>query len=118
MLPVKKSNPNGPRTVRRGWQTPAIGSAKIYVDGGVNRGENKGAVSAVCRDSSGTFLGASSVVFEGLTQPAILEAIACNEALSLALDLNLSKLKIATYCLQVVRNIQEENPCNYGVIVK
>lgn len=63
-------------------------------------------------------MGASSIVFEGLTHPATLEAIACSEAMSLALDLNLSRLQIATDCLQVVRNIKGDNPCSYGVIIK
>lgn len=36
------------RPARGGWQAPAIGSAKIYVDEGIDRGERKGAVSAIC----------------------------------------------------------------------
>ena len=119
-LPVKKSNqPSQPRRpAPGGWQAPAVGSAKIYVDGGIDRRERKGAVSAICRNVTGTFLGASSIVFEGLTHPSTLEAIACSEAMSLALDLNLSWLQIATDCLQVVRNIKEDNPCSYAVIIK
>ena len=38
--------------------------------------------------------------------------------MSLALDLNPTKLQIAADYLQVVRNIREENPCSYDVIVK
>lgn len=120
LLPVKKAiQPGSPRRLARsGWQAPAIGCAKIYVDGGVHRGEQKGAVSAVRRDANGVYLGASSVVFEGLTHPATLEAIACSEAMSLASDLNLTRVQIATDCLQVVRNVKEANPCSYGVIIK
>lgn len=34
--------------------------------------------------------------------------------LSLAFDLNFTKLQIATDCLQVVKNFIEEKPCAYG----
>jgi hypothetical protein len=39
LLPVKKSNQPGQprRPARGGWQAPAVGSAKIYVDGGIDR---------------------------------------------------------------------------------
>jgi hypothetical protein len=69
-------------------------------------------------DVTGTYLGASSVVFDGLTHPATLEAIACSEVLSLAFDLNQVKLQIVTDCLEVVRNIREENQCVYDMVVK
>ena len=38
--------------------------------------ENRGAAAAFCRDNDGTYLGASVVVFVGITDPATLEALA------------------------------------------
>ena len=61
----------------------------------------------VCRDKSGKFLGASALVFEGLIDPASLEAHACSEALALANDLNLQDLLIASDCLEVISNIDQ-----------
>ena len=74
------------RRVRRGWLPPAETEVKINVDGGLSRSGNKGAAAAIYRDCNGTFLGASAVVFDGLSDPASLEAWACNEALSLGQD--------------------------------
>lgn len=105
-------------TVSHRWIAPQTGFAKTNVDGGLSRAGDRGAASAVCRDENGYFLGASAIVIEGLTDPASLEALACGEALSLAFDLNLSKVQVATDCLQVLRNIREDNPCAYASIVK
>jgi ribonuclease HI len=44
------------------------------------------------------------VVFDGITDPLILESYACKEALDLALDLNAGKLAIASDCLSVVKD--------------
>jgi ribonuclease HI len=51
-------------------------------------------------------MGASAVVFDGITSPEVLEAWACSEALSLAEDLQARKLKVASDCLNVVKEIQ------------
>ena len=48
------------------------------------RQENRGAATVVYRNKNGLFLGASAVVFEGLVDPASLEA---HEPLALASDL-------------------------------
>ena len=45
------------------------------------------AVAAVARDSSGCYLGASTLVFAGVADPEILEGLACREGLALANDL-------------------------------
>jgi ABC-type phosphate transport system ATPase subunit len=50
-----------------------------------------------------------SVVFDGITSPEVLEAWACSEALSLAEDLHARKLKVASDCLNVVKEIQAES---------
>jgi ribonuclease HI len=51
-------------------------------------------------------MGASAVVFDGITSPEVLEAWACSEALSLAEDLPARKLKVASDCLNAVKEIQ------------
>jgi hypothetical protein len=62
-------------------------------------------VGVVCRDDKAMFLGASVVVFDGITEPSILEAHACREAHVLAGDLQLQRLKIASDFLSVVNDI-------------
>jgi hypothetical protein len=62
---------------------------KLNVDGAVAKSTTKGAVGVVCRNDQGVFVGASTIVFDGVTNPIILEAYACREALDLAYDLHL-----------------------------
>lgn len=80
---------------------------KANVDGAVARSENKGAVGVVFRDENGVYRGASAVVFDGVCDPATLEAYACREALSLAEDMQIHEVLIASDCLTVVKEISE-----------
>lgn len=66
------------RSTTRKWLKPPGGSAKInlYVQQSVGMTKD-------------FFFGASVICYEGLTNPKILEASPCCEALSLACDLNL-----------------------------
>ena len=77
-----------------------------------------GVAAAVCRDSMGKYLGASAVVFDGLIDPASLEAHACSEALALARDLNLHNLVIASDYLEVISNINNTATPVYAPILK
>ena len=73
---------------------------------GVSSDHNCGTTAAICRDKDGSYLGSSVLVIQGLLDAATLEAIACREALSLAEDLNLKHLHIASDCIEVVNGIQ------------
>lgn len=50
-------------------------------------------MGVVCRNEQRAFQGASAVVFDGIVDPETLEALACREAISLAEDLGLTKLR-------------------------
>jgi len=63
------------------------------------------------------FLGASALVVEGITSPEVAEAMACREGLALASDLDLQKIRIATDCVNVVKDIYEQGMRFYGHIV-
>jgi ribonuclease HI len=69
---------------------------KINVDGAVARNGDHGAISAVCRDDHGRFVGSSTQTIKGVSDPACLEAMACTEALTLAGDLGILKLIISS----------------------
>jgi hypothetical protein len=71
----------------------------------VSKSSLKGVAAAICRDHTGLYLGASTLVLPGVTDPSILESIACREALSFAADLGLSRLYVASDCKQVVEDI-------------
>ena len=67
-----------------------------------------GAIAVVCRNDEGRFLGASAVVMQGIVDPAILEALACREALALAADLQLTKIKVASDCLEAINSMESD----------
>jgi ribonuclease HI len=87
---------------------------KINVDASVARSGDRGADAAVCREEHGMHLGASAVVYSGMT----LKALACNEGLSLALYLNVTKVQIVSDCLEVVSNLKNDAPYRYATIIK
>ena len=45
------------------------------------------------------------MVFEGITDPVCLEALACREALDVADDLLLTSIQVASDCLEVVKGL-------------
>ena len=66
-------------------------------------------MAAVARDEAHNFLGASALVMKGITDPEMAEAMACREGMVLASDLVLQKFKLASDCLNVVRNLRNRN---------
>ena len=101
----------------RTWLPPEGEAVKFNCDGALSILGDKGAAAVICRDKSGKFLGASALVFEGLIDPASLEAHACSEALALARDLNVEELVIASDCLEVVTNINTRASPVYAPIL-
>ena len=57
------------------------------------------------------------MVFEGITDPSCLEALACRESLALAEDLNLTKIFVASDCQPVVKEILEGSMGRHGSII-
>jgi hypothetical protein len=78
---------------------------KINVDGVVAKTQNRGALSAVCREDKRQFWGVTSVSIEGVTDPEVLEVMACAETLSLAKDVQLNKFHISSDCLSIIKEI-------------
>jgi hypothetical protein len=67
----------------------------------ISKIEDCGVAAAFRRDSNGQYLRASVVVFHGVTDAAILEALACREALALAEDLALDRVFVVSDCRMV-----------------
>jgi ribonuclease HI len=105
--------PNHPK-----WIPPVVGCAKLNVDAAMARTRPGGAVGVVCRDATGGFLGASTLTVEGVSDPTILEAIACREALTLAQDLQLRRVTVATDCLAVVNDMAQPFAGSYSMVLK
>jgi hypothetical protein len=88
------------------WLPPPAGLAKFSVDAVVSRSGNRGVGGEICRDDQGIYLGASTVVFSGISDPTTFESLACREALALADDLVLSCFKVASDCKVMVTHIR------------
>lgn len=61
----------------------------------------------VCRDDARCFQGTFTVVFEGVTDPVTHEAHVYREAVALAEDLHLHRVRIAFDYLKVVNEPQD-----------
>lgn len=66
------------------------------------RSANAGAYGAVCRDSSGLYMGSSAIKCSDAT----LEALACREAMALAKDLSLGNIVVASNWKEVIQDIK------------
>lgn len=115
----------GPSTATRGTgavhqnqrpKAPPLGVAKIHVDVACRKGTG-GVAAAVCRDANGSFLGSSALGIAGVDDPAILETIACREALALAQDLNLRDVLVASDAKGVVNAINNSCMGPNGAII-
>jgi hypothetical protein len=90
---------------------------KINVDAMLSKNTRRAAVVAIARDGEGTFLGASALVLEGLSEAEVAEALACREDLALTDDLGLQTMKVATDCANAARSIQGAGFGSYGPII-
>jgi hypothetical protein len=77
------------------------------------KGKAAGAVAVVASD----YLGASAMIYTGLTEPETLEALAIREGLNLAQDLNPSSIVVASNCLSVAKSLKEDNLGRYCHII-
>ena len=59
----------------------------------------------------------SATVYEGITDPGCLEALACREALDAADDLALGSVHVVSDCLGVVKGLHGEYRGTYGCIL-
>ena len=111
--PASQNRPPAAPALLR-WIPPPDGWVKINVDAAVGKVNNKGAAAAIVRSSDGLFLGASCVVLERCTQPETLEVLACREALSLASDLSVRRIRIASECLRVINTLHDGTMGEYA----
>ena len=85
------------------WIAPPAGVVKINVDAALSKNDLK--ASAIARDENGCFLGASAMVLRGISDPEVMESIACREGMSLALDIQVANFRFASDNQNVVKNI-------------
>jgi hypothetical protein len=71
---------------------------------------------AICRDETGAFVGGSVLAVPRICNPATLEAVACQEGLALAVDLNLRKLQVSSDCLEVIKSHVLTNSSYFSIL--
>ena len=98
-------------------KTPPPGYMKIHVDAATARNQMRGAAT-VCCDGEGNYMGSSSLVTYGINDATTLEAIACQEALSLAEDLMLQNFVVASYSKHIVKDIEKGSQGAHGNIIR
>jgi hypothetical protein len=83
------------------------GYAKVNVGAIVRKHHNFVAVAEVCSAENETYLGSSSVMIQGtpISDPPVLEALACREALMRGRDLSLERFQVASDCLEVINGM-------------
>lgn len=79
----------------------------MNVDAALTRSGTIGIVGAVSRDQDGAFLGASAIVWWGISDPTTLEALAMREDLALADDLYVQQIQVASDCKVVFDDIKQ-----------
>ena len=72
----------------------------------------------MCRDERGVVLDASSLTVDGISDPTVLEAMACMEALALAQDLHLQRITVASDCLSVINALPQPYAGNYSMVLE
>ena len=74
--------------------------------------------SLVCQNGQESFVAVSVLVCPPVNDAETVEAIACAEALALAEDCGIRKVKVASDCLNVIKNIMENSRCSYMIILR
>jgi ribonuclease HI len=100
------------------WIAPPAGMVKINVDAALSKNDLKASAAAIARDETGRFLGASALVLRGISDPEVMESIACREGMSLALDIQVANFRLASDNQNVVKNIRQGSRGVYGQIVQ
>jgi hypothetical protein len=116
--PSKKMEGGGKGKVHPRWIRPEAGCAKLNVDAALSKSMPGGAVGVVCRREDGSFLGASCLTINGISDPAILDALACREAIALAHDLQLQKITVASDCASVVTDMTKPYAGRYSTVIR
>ena len=115
-LAIPKQRTRAPAHVTaatRRWVPLPASFHKLNVDAAVDKNGQKGSISVVCRNEEGLYAGSSTLVYQGLTDPMILEALVCRKALALAKDLMLQQLTVVSDCKSVVMDI---HTCTMGAM--
>jgi hypothetical protein len=100
------------------WLPPPQDVTKINVDAAISKNTGLASAAAVARDEMGTFLGASSIVMAGITDPGLYGSVGVQRGLALANDLSLRRVRTASDCSNAVRSMEGSTLGICGHIIK
>jgi hypothetical protein len=112
----KRSEGDRVKPVHPRWIPPQPGCVRLNVDAAMAKTTTGGVVGVVCRSALGEFMGASALTIPGITDPAVMEALACREAMALAKDLNLQNIMVATDCLSVITAMEQPYAGRFSMV--
>ena len=84
------------------WSRPAVGWKKLNTDAALDVVGGVAATGVVVRDDSGSFVTAELRKYNHLTDPGLVELLACRDAIFLARDRGWTHVEIETDCQSVV----------------
>jgi hypothetical protein len=87
------------------WIPPELGFLKVNIDAALYKNSNVVAMAAVARDEARVFMGASTLVVNGIYDPKTAEVMACREGLALATDLLTWRVCIGTDYAAAVKSL-------------
>ena len=96
------------------WRAPTQGLVKINLDGAIGTVDGRAATGVVARNHI-TFLGASTKVYDGVSDPLTTEALAARDACAFAIQKGFQAVVLATDC-QVLLNHWVERKTDRSVI--
>jgi ribonuclease HI len=77
-----------------------------------------GAVGVFCRSVMGEFMGTSALTILGISDSAVMEALACREAMALAQDLNLQNITVETDCLSLITALEQPYAASFSKVLE
>jgi ribonuclease HI len=116
--PSMKKDGASTRVSHPRWIRPESGCVKLNVDAVMAKNKPGGAVAIVYRSKAGSFMGASALAIPGISDPTVMETLTCREALSLAQDLQLGRVTVASDCLVVINALKQHFEGSFSMVIK
>jgi ribonuclease HI len=98
-----QQTPKAAEVTEMRWEKPPLGWVKCNTDGAFHEQQGQGATGAVLRNDSGGFLRGGAKWYNHCLDALSMEALACRDGLTLALQAGFQKVWLETDCQEVVK---------------
>ena len=83
------------------WDPPSVGWIKVNTDGAVGCAQKCAGTGAIARDHSGMFAAAQTTKYAAISDPFIIESLACRDGLRMAMEKGYQKVILETDCQMI-----------------